>query len=69
MLKLTARGTLLAFPEELADALDTFRISLVIPNLSDQYPLAQFRSPIDMIFQGWSVSLFQAWQQWSTKLS
>ncbi len=41
----------------------------VIPNLSNQYPLAQFRSPIDMIFQGWSVSLFQAWQQWSTKLS
>ena len=29
VLKLTARGTLLAFPEELADALDTFRISLV----------------------------------------
>jgi hypothetical protein len=28
-LKLTARRTLLAFPEEPADALDTFRISLV----------------------------------------
>ncbi len=29
VLMLTARGTLLAFPEELADVLDTFRISLV----------------------------------------
>ena len=27
---------------------------------------AQSRQAMDMIFHGWSMSLFQAWQQWST---
>ena len=39
------------------------RTCLVIPSLNDQNPCAQFRSPIDMMRQGWSVSLFQAAQQ------
>ena len=35
----------------------------VIPNRIDQNPCAQWRSPIDMMRQGWATSLFQAWQQ------
>jgi hypothetical protein len=35
----------------------------------DQNPCAQLRSPMDMTRQGWSVSLFQASQQWSTMAS
>ena len=41
----------------------------VIPNPADQNPCAQSRSPMDMMRHGWSVSLFQAWQQWSTMAS
>jgi hypothetical protein len=36
---------------------------LVIPTPSDQNPCAQSRRPIDMMVQGCSTSLFQAWQQ------
>ncbi len=32
----------------------------LIPFLIDQHPWAQSRVPIDMIFQGWSMRLFQA---------
>jgi uncharacterized membrane protein YeiB len=32
----------------------------LIPTLIDQNPWAQARSPMDMIFQGCSISLFQA---------
>ena len=35
----------------------------LIPRFTDQNSWAQFRNPIDMIFQGWSTSLFQASQQ------
>jgi hypothetical protein len=35
----------------------------LIPRFTDQNSRAQFRNPIDMIFQGWSTSLFQASQQ------
>ena|SRR5829696_5148083 len=35
----------------------------LIPSLIDQNPWAQSRKPMDMMRQGWSVSLFQAAQQ------
>jgi hypothetical protein len=35
----------------------------LIPTPSDQNPCAQSRSPMDMMVQGRSTSLFQAWQQ------
>jgi hypothetical protein len=35
----------------------------------DHDPRAQLRRPMVMIRQGWSMSLFQAKQQWSTMLS
>ena len=33
--------------------------------LIDQNPCAHWRSPMDMMRQGWSMSLFQASQAWS----
>jgi len=39
------------------------RQHLVIPTGADQHLWAQSRIPMDMIFQGWSVSLVQASQQ------
>jgi hypothetical protein len=41
----------------------------VIPNPNDQNPWAHWRSPMDMMRQGWSTSLFHAAQQWSTRSS
>ncbi len=41
----------------------------LIPILSDQNPCAHWRNPMDMIRQGWSMSLFHASQQWSTRSS
>ena len=41
----------------------------LIPNPSDQNPWAHWRSPMDMMRQGWSTSLFHAAQQWSTRSS
>jgi nitrogen fixation/metabolism regulation signal transduction histidine kinase len=35
----------------------------IIPRLIDQNPCAHWRNPMDMIFQGRSTSVFQAWQQ------
>ena len=43
---------------------DTF-----IPTCMDHDPRAQLRRPMVMMRQGWSMSLFQASQQWSTMLS
>src|SRR5690242_2807990 len=40
-----------------------------IPGLADQNPCAHSRKPRDMMVQGWATSLFQASQQWSTRLS
>src|SRR5258708_12599558 len=39
------------------------------PNPIDQNPWAHWRSPMDMMRQGWSTSLFHAAQQWSTRSS
>ena len=44
-------------------------IAIVIPNPIDQNPWAHWRSPMDMMRQGWSTSLFHAAQQWSTRSS
>jgi hypothetical protein len=41
----------------------------IIPNPIDQNPWAHWRSPMDMMRQGWSTSLFHAAQQWSTRSS
>src|SRR5262249_3164930 len=45
------------------------RISRLIPVPIDQNPCAHWRSPMAMMRQGWSTSLFQALQQWSTRSS
>lgn len=39
--------------------------SELIPTRETQYPWAHSLIPIERIFQGCSVSLFQTWQQWS----
>src|SRR5262249_13486178 len=44
-------------------------LSRVIPSPIDQNPWAHWRSPMDMMRQGWSTSLFHAAQQWSTRSS
>src|SRR5258708_16933074 len=41
----------------------------LIPNPIDQNPWAHWRSPMDMMRQGWSTSLFHAGQQWATSSS
>src|SRR6516165_2923808 len=41
----------------------------LIANPIDQNPWAHWRSPMDMMRQGWSTSLFHAAQQWSTRSS
>ena len=50
-------------------ALAEFSDAILIPTLTDQNPHAQSRNPNDMTRHGWSTSLFQAWQQWSTMSS
>src|SRR6266576_3000896 len=45
------------------------RSGAIIPNPIDQNPWAHWRSPMDMMRQGWSTSLFHAAQQWSTRSS
>src|SRR3954470_2843227 len=45
------------------------RSDTLIPAPFDQNPCAHWRRPMDMILQGWSTSLFQASQQWSTRSS
>src|SRR5262249_18962041 len=44
-------------------------MDLCLPNPIDQNPWAHWRSPMDMMRQGWSTSLFHAAQQWSTRSS
>ena len=56
-------------PRESASAGFGIRLSdwaaSLIPNPVDQDRWAHSRRPMDMICQGRSISLFQAWQQWS----
>ena len=41
------------------------KLEELIPSHVDDDPYTHSRVPIDMIFHGWSISLFQAKQQWS----
>ena len=50
-------------------AVDGTRIKAVIPTVIDQNPCAHLRMPRDMIFHGWSMRLFQAWQHSATMSS
>ena len=43
--------------------------STLIPTVIDQNPCAHLRMPRDMIFHGWSMRLFQAWQHSATMSS
>ena len=45
------------------------KLSPVIPTVIDQNPCAHLRMPRDMIFHGWSMRLFQAWQHSATMSS
>ena len=60
----TSEGRFAAYLEAIAAVFGD-----VIPNPADQNLCAQSRSPMDMMRHGWSTSLFQAWQQWSTMAS
>ena len=44
-------------------------IESLIPTVIDQNPCAHLRMPRDMIFHGWSMRLFQAWQHSATMSS
>ncbi len=44
-------------------------IETIIPTVIDQNPCAHLRMPRDMIFHGWSMRLFQAWQHSATMSS
>ena len=41
----------------------------LIPTVIDQNPCAHLRMPREMIFHGWSMRLFQAWQHSATMSS
>ena len=41
----------------------------LIPTVIDQNPCAHLRMPRDMIFHGWSMRLFEAWQHSATMSS
>ena len=45
------------------------RVKDLIPTVIDQNPCAHLRMPRDMIFHGWSMRLFQAWQHSATMSS
>ena len=47
----------------------TTRAVGIIPTVIDQNPCAHLRMPRDMIFHGWSMRLFQAWQHSATMSS
>ena len=44
-------------------------LARIIPTVIDQNPCAHLRMPRDMIFHGWSMRLFQAWQHSATMSS
>ena len=48
---------------------DRWRLAELIPTVIDQNPCAHLRMPRDMIFHGWSMRLFQAWQHSATMSS
>jgi hypothetical protein len=50
-------------------ALPESTLGQVIPLPTDQNRYAQSRKPMEIMRHGWSTSLFQASQQWSTTSS
>ena len=48
---------------------DLAALKELIPTVIDQNPCAHLRMPRDMIFHGWSMRLFQAWQHSATMSS
>ena len=48
---------------------NAFSKEWLIPTVIDQNPCAHLRMPRDMIFHGWSMMLFQAWQHSATMSS
>ena len=45
------------------------KVEFHLPTVIDQNPCAHLRMPRDMIFHGWSMRLFQAWQHSATMSS
>ena len=65
-----SRVPLSAAEKELLDVLgDRIMLYHLIPTVIDQNPCAHLRMPRDMIFHGWSMRLFQAWQHSATMSS
>ena len=56
-------------PSNMPEPYNKSRFPQVIPTCADQNAWAQSRNPMDMMIQGCSMSLFQAWQQWLTMSS
>ena len=56
---------MMALREKYPDA----HFDYLIPTVIDQNPCAHLRMPRDMIFHGWSMRLFQAWQHSATMSS
>ena len=54
---------------EFAEVAFALESGAVIPTVIDQNPCAHLRMPRDMIFHGWSMRLFQAWQHSATMSS
>ena len=48
---------------------EVFGSERLIPTVIDQNPCAHLGMPRDMIFHGWSMRLFQAWQHSATMSS
>ncbi len=53
----------------LVAAANPCKCGYLIPTVIDQNPCAHLRMPRDMIFHGWSMRLFQAWQHSATMSS
>ena len=56
-------------PTRSGTAWPRFSSAVIIPTVIDQNPCAHLRMPRDMIFHGWSMRLFQAWQHSATMSS
>ena len=54
---------------ELTPVAEIIGSTILIPTVIDQNPCAHLRMPRDMIFHGWSMRLFQAWQHSATMSS
>ena len=62
-------GRLLGREEQSPGFYQSWSAEGLIPTVIDQNPCAHLRMPRDMIFHGWSMRLFQAWQHSATMSS